>query len=327
MIYVLRVAVGFLAVCLLGAVGFQLHQNSQAPDRIRGEFREKRDRLEDKHSDDLQNLEKDYQTRFWQARGETVFDRVYNQPGQSITELIKNLAAEAFPGNWRSEVRAEEFVYFILLVQVPQGSENIASDELLARVRSILPYGAPYIKSMAFYTHNRKCFLFLDEAALTTVREQGSLTDIALSQAREKGRGFLRFNSTSLQGEIQEGHFILPVEMPDADNGILYTGLLDTGASITVITKEMASLHGARDYLNAPSRAFETANGRIYAPVVKRRIRIGPFTKTLDVAVSDKVGVCLIGMNAFEGFHYTIDSASTSVHLWPDTQSSESHIK
>jgi aspartyl protease family protein len=91
------------------------------------------------------------------------------------------------------------------------------------------------------------------------------------------------------------GHFFVE----GAVNGVAQRFLVDTGASIVVLSPQDAE-RLALDYRSAPKAAIQTANGRTEARVVKLdRVRVGGIEVTnVDAVVVEKGGdAALLGMS------------------------------
>ncbi|MCC5845506.1 MAG: retropepsin-like domain-containing protein [Verrucomicrobia bacterium] len=297
-----------------------MRDNYVEPNRLETAFASESTSLKRSHLQKIHALEEDFNKRIFLASGETVFDRIHNQPGQSIKGLLENLAKEAFPEALQIEVQAEEFTSFLLMVYMPPSLRSTNYERLIAASVPVVEYGGDFLTSIAFYDRYRKSYFFLDEVALGNIRNTKSLPSNQIQLARERGQQFSRYNSVSVEGRFVNSHLLLPIGISGPAGAIMNESLLDTGATITMISRELFNATGFEDLSKAPTRRFQTVNGTISAPIVQRTISIGDVSRTIDVAVNIRDDLVLIGMNLFEGYDYLIESQKAMIHLWPKEQ-------
>ncbi|HSW40401.1 MAG TPA: retropepsin-like aspartic protease [Acidobacteriota bacterium] len=290
--------------------------NKNTPSRVKSEEASERHRITVAHKEAMISLESEYMAKMYQATGATVFDRIYNTQEQTITDLISRLAVEAFPQDWATSVMVEEFVKFILLVYLPHGRREPSLDSIILSLRPVIEHSAWALSNVAIFDHRHKSFLFFDEAMISRIRENVSLSPEMVKLAKIRGEAFTRFNSVTVDGEIHNSHLILPMEATGPHGTVVARAMLDTGATTTMLSEKIIQETGTDDLTKAPRRTFRTVNGTISCPIVTREINIGGVIKTIDVAVNQQDDQNLIGMNFFEGMDYIIDSAQAAVHIW-----------
>lgn len=309
----------FLCIAILvwvGQVSYILFENQSTPEVLRQKGEAERARLEFEGAQKLQELEEDFAERKYLATGKTTFDRIFNAKGQSIKELIQRLSEEALPDGWTSEVKVDEFTHFILMVAHPNIAGQVDPEIIASYLKPVMKYCEEYLKSAAVFDRNHTSYLFFDESLLEEVRSDKPLSDQMIEYAYDQGELFRRFDSVTIKGEKHYSHLYLPIEIAGPEYIISVKAMLDTGASITVITREIALETGRDDLASAPIRRFNTANGTLRCPVIKRKVTIGGIQKEIEVAVSPDDGIVLIGLNLFEDMDYVIDSSKSEMYLW-----------
>ncbi len=251
------------------------------------------------------------------ASGKDVYERIYNNKQSDIVDLIQKLALEAFPNNWKMDVKVEEFTNFILLVQVDVKSNEPAVTDIIKNLVPVLDNSDGYLKNVAIYNEKHQCFLFFDENALNELIKNKKLGTNAINEAKRKGEGFLRYNAIKIDYQEINGHIFIPVIVVGEYGGYEETNMmLDTGASMTVISLELAQKTGDEDLNNISRRTFSTANGLITCPIVQREIIVGDIYTKQAVAVNLEDDSDLLGVDFFESRDYIIDSTSKCIYVW-----------
>ena len=92
--------------------------------------------------------------------------------------------------------------------------------------------------------------------------------------------------------------------------------MLDTGASMTVISLELAGKTGHEDLNFTKTKVFSTAKGLMTCPIVERKILIGGIEKKQKVAVNLEDNANLLGMDFFRDKNYTVDFTSNCIYVW-----------
>ena len=250
------------------------------------------------------------------ATGKNAYERIYNNKQSDIVDLIQKLALEAFPNNWKTEIKVEEFTHFILLVQVDVKSEEPAIADIIKYLVSILDYSGGYLKNVSIYNKKHQCYLFFDEAALTELIKNQNLSNNTINGARTKGEGFLRYNAIKIDFQEEYGHIFIPVTVSGEYGSCETIMMLDTGASMTVISSGLAQKTGYEDLNKISRRTFSTAKGLMSCPIVQREIVVGDLDKKQAVAVNLEDDSDLLGVDFFESREYIIDSTSKCIYVW-----------
>ena len=117
---------------------------------------------------------------------------------------------------------------------------------------------------------------------------------------------------------IRSGHHFL-VDVNPADAASLL--LIDTGASMTILTHEALQQRGLRYQETGRSQLFSTANGQVRAPIyILESLSVGDwYVGQLEVGVLDLGGQAdidgLLGMNFLSQFRFFIDQNETMLRL------------
>jgi predicted aspartyl protease len=226
------------------------------------------------------------------------------------------IADESLPGSWSCNVKVEEFTHFILLVYLPHNAPPPALSEVTTALQPIVNYCGSYLSDVAIFDRRHKSFLFFDSSMLQKVKSGQPLSKDMATRAANQGAMFTRFNSVTVDCEKYESHLLLPIEISGPNRIIGCRALLDTGASITMLSSEIISETGRDNLQDAPRRTFSTVNGTISCPIVMREINIGGIRKTIEVAVNQQDDLSLVGMNYFEGMDYIVDFGELAVYMW-----------
>ena len=114
----------------------------------------------------------------------------------------------------------------------------------------------------------------------------------------------------------RKGHNFL-VEA-DAGNAYRLQLLIDTGASMTIVTPDVMQLPGLRYHDTGRSRVFNTANGAVRAPIYfLESLTVGNVVlEQLEVGVLELKGIDgLLGMNFLKHFRFFIDQHALVLRL------------
>jgi predicted aspartyl protease len=250
------------------------------------------------------------------ASGKNAYERIYNNKQSDIVDLMQKLALEAFPNNWKMDVKVEEFTNFILLVQVDVKSNEPAVTDIIKYLVPVLDNSGGYLKNVAIYNEKHQCYLFFDENALNGLIKNKNLGTNTINEVKRKGEGFLRYNAIKIDFQEEYGHIFIPVTVVGEYGSCETIMMLDTGASMTVISLELAQKTGHEDLNNISRRTFSTANGLMTCPIVQREIVIGDLEKKQAVAVNLEDDSNLLGVDFFESREYIIDSTSKCIYVW-----------
>lgn len=262
-------------------------------------------------------LENDFEQNKYLATGKNVYERIYNTQGQSIISLISRLTDEVLPEDWKGNAKAEEFTNFILLIQTKADKNKPSVDQVTKYIIPIIKYTHPYLSNITVFDKNHKCYLYFDESTLEQLRISGGLDTKIIQEVKRQGTVFTKFNSINIDFQQIEGHIFIPAVIGGVYECLM---MLDTGASTTVISKELAgktSFEG-EDWNKLESRTFHTAKGLMTCPIVKRSVLIGGIERKLPVAIniSDELNLYLLGVDFLKDYNYSIDSQDNCIYIW-----------
>ena len=249
------------------------------------------------------------------ATGKDAFKRIYSSKRQDLPELIEKLALESFPTNWKIDVRVEEFTKTLLLVR-PEGGTRPRWNDIKKSLLPVLRHSDKYLENVAVYNGKQQCWLFLDEKLLHKLRIGRPLRKEELSEARRKGKSFTRYNATKIPFQEIRGHIYLPVVISGPSGTLELTMMLDTGASMTVISQKIAKQTGLENLIEMPELTFSTVKGDLKVSIVERQVILGNVEQKTSVAVTQQEGISLLGVNFFESKEYIIDTSSKSIYIW-----------
>jgi|GEM_PF-3290889 len=305
------------ALLAWGIEALVLHQRSaRKAEQIRTDEAQARSRLALEFISKQQNLEQEFVDRKHLATGKTVFDRIFNTQGHSISELIQNIASEALPDGWTCDVRVEEFTNFILLVYLPRESHVVPFNRLASYFEPLLKYCSSYLTSVAVFDGRRKSYLFLDETVLDELKSDKHISTEMIRRAEDQGQSFTRFNSVTLECKKRDSHLFLPIEVVGPNGVVKCEALFDTGATTTMLSNGPISKTGDENRENAPRRSFSTPNGLLACPIVSRGLDVGGLRKTIEIAVNENDTQNLLGRNFFEGMEYIVDFQVPAIYVW-----------
>jgi len=250
------------------------------------------------------------------ATGKNAYERIYNNKQSDIVGLIQELALEAFPNKWETEVKVEEFTNFILLVQFDVKSNEPAVTDIIKYLVPVLDHSGGYLKNVAIYNKKHQCYLFFDEDVLSKIVKNQNLSKNTINEARRKGEGFLRYNAIKIDFQVKNGHIFIPVTVIGEYGSYDTIMMLDTGASMTVISLELAQKTGHEDLNEISRRTFSTAKGLMSCPIVQREVIVGDLYKKQTVAVNLEDDSNLLGVDFFESREYVIDIPLKCIYVW-----------
>jgi len=303
-------------VILSGEVVYFVQQNADMPGRIKTEGKRNRSRVTFEYQKKLRELEQEYNEKKQLATGATVYDRIYNTQNQSIMELIRRLSGEVLPKSWSFDVKVEEFTHFILLIYLPHNSKRLAPIQVTPYLEPILQYNGWLLKDVAVFDKTHRCYLFFDSATLEEIKTEKKLSKTLETHIEKQGEAFTQFNSVTIECKKYDSHLFLPIEVSGAGGVVTCYALLDTGASTTTLNSNVIAKTGFDNLQKATRRSFNTANGVMSCPIVRRTINIGGIRKNIEIAVNQKDDINLLGVNFFEGVDYIVDFQNSAIYIW-----------
>ena len=311
--FILIVFLGVILLCEIIAAHVwsdrELEQSEQ-------NYEKKKGAMQLSHEKEKQILTLEYEKQSYLASGESVYERIYNAPNQPIADMLAKLAQETLPKQWESDIRVEEFTNCILLIRLDVEGDKKDVPSLLKYLYPLIDHGYPYLTNIAVFNKNHKCHLFFDEQALKEIKETKHLNEQSILLAKEQGLNFRRYNSIEIPVKVHKGHIYVFAQISGELGVEEVLMMLDTGASISVISPKIAVKTGADDLLLATKRRFMTAKGSISCPIVRRKITLKGVERLKEVGVSEQGGINLLGVDFFEGLDYLIDSSKSCIYVW-----------
>jgi len=311
----LKILVILLVILFLEIIAFFVLPYYQT-NQLRDQFTLKIEMEKLNQEKERKKLLDEFEKNKYLSTGKNAYERIYNNKQSDIVGLIQELALEAFPNNWEAEVKVEEFTNFILLVQVDVKSNEPVVTDIIKHLVPVLDHSGGYLKNVAIYNKKHQCYLFFDEDVLIELKKNQNLSDNAINVARRKGEGFLRYNAIKIDFQVKNGHIFIPVIVVGEYGSYETIMMLDTGASMTVISLELAQKTGHEDLNEISRRTFSTVKGLISCPIVQREIIVSDLDRKQAVAVNLEDDSNLLGMDFFESREYIIDNPSKCIYIW-----------
>lgn len=291
-------------------------RNASAPSRIKWEQDRERRAITLEYKKKERELREEYETRKYVATGQTVYDRIFNTQEQSVTDLIRRIAREALPEDWSCDVKVEEFTHFILLIYLPHKGPEPKPADVASLMQPVLRYCGWCLSDVGVFGPSHKSYLFFDSEILADIKKRGALTSAFTARARRQGGAFTRFNSVTIRCKAHASHLFVPIEIAGPDGVVSCLALFDTGASITTLANGVVAKTGTEELSRAPRRSFSTAKGLMSCPIVRRDVKVGRYRRSIEVAVNQRDGMNLLGVNFFEGMEYIVDSRNSCIYVW-----------
>ena len=311
----IKILIILLVILLAEVIVFFVLQNYQT-NQLRDQFTLKGEMERLNQEKEKKKLLDEFDKNKYLATGKDAYERIYNNKQGDIVALIQKLALEAFPNNWKLDVKVEEFTNFILLVQVDVKSNEPTVTDIIKSLVPVLDNSDGYLKNVSIYNEKHQCYLFFDENALNGVIKNKNLGTNAINEAKRKGEEFLRYNAIKIDFQEINGHIFIPVIVVGEYGSYEIIMMLDTGASMTIISLELAQKTGQEDLDGVSQETFSTAKGLISCPIVQREIIVGDIYKKKAVAVNLEDDSNLLGVDFFESRDYIIDSTSKCIYVW-----------
>ena len=249
----------------------------------------------------------------YRATGSNVYERIYNTPKQSITELIRRLAEEAMPQGWECRVEVEEFTHFLLMAYVGQNQRVPSAQTAAKYLAPVMRYAGEYLSNASIYDRTHRRRLFFDTEALLQFE---STKAIYKSGVYEQAKSFTRFNSVKVDCQKVGNHFLVPVIVYGQEGAREVTMLLDTGASMTTISLKIAQETGQENLNTVRRESFQTASGTVEWPIVTRVVSVSNVDKQQPVAVSIEDNISLLGVDYFANKNYLLDAENECLYFW-----------
>lgn len=283
--------------------------------KLEEEYKLKIKVIEVKKEQEKNKMEDNFEQSKYLSSGNNVYERIYNQQGQRIITLISRLSQEVLPEDWNNDVKVEEFTNFILLVQVKNDRNKPSVNQVTKYIIPIVRHAYPYLKNVAVFDKHHRCYLYFDENTLEYLNKFDDLSSIAIDRIKRRGNAFTKFNSISIDFQQIEGHIFVPAIVGGAYECLM---MLDTGASMTVISKESVerTTYEGENLSKLETRTFSTAKGLMTCPIIKRNISVAGIDKELPVAINVNDRFNLLGVDFFKDYNYIIDSMDNCIYIW-----------
>ena len=294
---------------------YYIYKNSKM-NQIEESYRQRMDTERFNEEKTKKKLHDEFEKDRYLATGKDAYERIYNDKQKDITDLVERLALEAFPADWNLEVKVEEFTNVILLVQVDRTHEEPSAKEIVKYIVPVLNCSAQYLKNVAIYNKKHQCYLFFDEDVLSMITKQHALDKNVISDIEMKGKQFSKYNAVMIDFEEQQGHIFIPVIVSGDYGSYECVMMLDTGASMTIISVELAQKTGREDLNRVSRQSFSTAKGSMVCPIIERELIVSGLDKKQKVAVNTEDDSNLLGVNFFENMGYIIDNTSKCIYVW-----------
>ena len=115
-----------------------------------------------------------------------------------------------------------------------------------------------------------------------------------------------------------QGHIFVPVTIYGDHGSYDEMMMLDTGASMTVLPRELVekTFNKGDDKIRLEQKTFSTAKGLMACSIIDRNIVVGTLDKRISVAINENDDTSLLGMNFFESNNYIIDAKKEHIYIW-----------
>jgi hypothetical protein len=137
-----------------------------------------------------------------------------------------------------------------------------------------------------------------------------------INEAKRKGEGFLRYNAIKIDFQETNGYIFIPAIVVEEYGRYETIMMLDTGASMTVISLELGQKTGHEDLNEVVRRTFSTIKVLISCPIVQREVTVGDIYKKQNVTLNLEDNSNLLGVDFFESREYIIDNPSKCIYIW-----------
>ena len=216
------------------------------------------------------------------------------------------------------------------LAQSLQGSaDQLALLTLYQKLTQLEPDYAPWFIGLAAAqlalddaTGARRSLLLVAQDPDVGAQAQAMLAELRVTFSEAQGTGWpdAEQQMPGIPLRRSGNHFIVAATLADGRDIDL---LIDTGASMTILTPEVLARSGIRNRETGRTGVFNTANGPVEAPVLQLdSLAVGDWqVGQLEVGVLDLGSVAgvdgLLGMNFLSHFQFFIDQNEALLRLHP----------
>ncbi len=111
-------------------------------------------------------------------------------------------------------------------------------------------------------------------------------------------------------------HLFVPTSFNIHGESVAAELLLDTGASSTCISEQLYKRGNFKSLTSLSRIKLSTANGDVHVPTDRMEVMVGGMKKNLMVSIFAD-NICLLGVDFFEGYTYTIDVDKARILVSP----------
>jgi hypothetical protein len=140
--------------------------------------------------------------------------------------------------------------------------------------------------------------------------------DVLLQSAQPDEPAFTDNKIQVILCQRENMHLKVPVQVHINGVEVKTAMLLDTGASVTVLSKSVYNRGLARPMAELKTMRLATANGPITCPVDTLRVSTAAYTRNIPVVLTEN-SVSLLGANYFAGHRITIDLDRECIYVHP----------
>jgi clan AA aspartic protease (TIGR02281 family) len=198
--------------------------------------------------------------------------------------------------------------------------------DLYQQLTQFEPSHAPYFLQLASaqlalgdnYAARQSLLLVAQDAEVgAQAQELLERIHVDRSQAQQPGISTAATDVSGVPLLRSGNHFLVDARLGRSQPARL---LIDTGASLTILTPDMLKSSGADAHATGRTGAFTTANGRIMAPIYRlNTLSVGDWqVSNLEVGVLELGNASidgLLGMNFLRHFQFFIDQNEALLHL------------
>jgi len=140
--------------------------------------------------------------------------------------------------------------------------------------------------------------------------------DVLLQSTQSNGPAFTDTEIQVIRCQRENMHLKVPVQVNINGVEVKTAMLLDTGASVTVLSKSVYNRGLARPMADLKTMRLTTANGPITCPVDTLRVSTAAYARSIPVVLTDS-SMSLLGADYFAGHRLTIDLEKERIYVHP----------
>jgi clan AA aspartic protease (TIGR02281 family) len=186
-------------------------------------------------------------------------------------------------------------------------------EQVLKYLKPIMPYLSEYLKNIAIYDSNNQCCLYFDEQSINYLLKNGNINQSESDRLKQNAEIFKTYNDYKIQLKYENGHYYAIVVVIGKNASTEVMMMLDTGATKSMISEDVALKTGSETLSSEQMMYFQTANGLVKYPLVKRRLVLEDTGKDLEISVNTKDNINLLGMDFLKDC--SIDSQERCIYV------------